>query len=173
MILWYFLIHNMFNMFRPVVRPSSGWWNKNTIAVKCVAINLTYIGPCIANVFADYNQKDATFDNFFIYVKRSTCFRRFFRPSSGAQNCTFSVRYMWDHYCYLPLAWLGWDIPARLTALTFWRRNYFFFNFSTPCILNVNNTGTKYVRIMKRTAFWKKNGEYIPCLKYSVPIFVE
>ena len=38
----------------------------------------------------------------------------------------------------------------------------------------MNNTGTKYVRIMKQTAFWrKKNGEYISCLKYSVPIFVE
>ena len=33
---------------------------------------------------------------------------------------------------------------------------------------------TKYVRIMKQTAFEeKKNGEYTPCLKYSVPIFVE
>ena len=29
----------------------------------------------------------------------------------------------------------------------------FFFNFSTPCIKNVNNTGTKCVRIMKQTAF--------------------
>jgi len=38
----------------------------------------------------------------------------------------------------------------------------------------MNNTGTKYVRIMKQTAFLKeKNGEYILCLKYSVPIFVE
>jgi len=38
----------------------------------------------------------------------------------------------------------------------------------------MNNTGTKYVRIMKQTAFRKeKNGEYILCLKYSVPIFVE
>jgi len=27
---------------------------------------------------------------------------------------------------------------------------------------------------MKQTAFWReKNGEYIPRLKYSVPIFVE
>ena len=28
---------------------------------------------------------------------------------------------------------------------------------------------------MKQTAFWgeKKTGEYIPCLKYSVPVFVE
>ena len=58
------------------------------------------------------------------------------------------------------------------TILTFWRRNYFF-NFSTACIYNVNNTGTKQVRIMKQTAFWKKTGEYTTCLKYSVPIFVE
>ena len=36
--------------------------------------------------------------------------------------------------------------------LTFWRRNYFL-NFSTPCIYNVNRTGTKYIRIMKQTAF--------------------
>ena len=41
-------------------------------------------------------------------------------------------------------------------ALTFSRRDYFFFNFSTPCIYNVNNTWTKYVRIMKQTAFWKE-----------------
>ena len=27
---------------------------------------------------------------------------------------------------------------------------------------------------MKQTAFWRgKNGEYIPSLKYSVPVFVE
>ena len=47
-----------------------------------------------------------------------------------------------------------WD-PYRegqVSALTFWRRNYFF-NFSTLCIYNVNNTGTKQVRIMKQTAF--------------------
>ena len=29
----------------------------------------------------------------------------------------------------------------------------FFLNFSTLCIYNVNNTGTKQVRIMKQTAF--------------------
>jgi hypothetical protein len=40
----------------------------------------------------------------------------------------------------------------------------------------VNNTETKYVGIMKKKLHFeeeKKNGEYIPCLKYSVPIFVE
>ena len=38
----------------------------------------------------------------------------------------------------------------------------------------MNNTGTKYVRIMKQSAFLRgRNGEYIPCLKYSVFVFVE
>ena len=37
----------------------------------------------------------------------------------------------------------------------------------------MNKTGTKYVRIMKQTAFRReKNGKYIPCLKYSVSVFV-
>jgi len=44
------------------------------------------------------------------------------------------------------------EIYMYRTDLTFWRRNYFF-NFSTSCILNSNNTRTKYVRIMKQTAF--------------------
>jgi len=39
-----------------------------------------------------------------------------------------------------------------MTRLTFWLRNYFL-NFSTPYIKSVNKTGTKYVRIMKQTAF--------------------
>jgi len=40
--------------------------------------------------------------------------------------------------------------------------------------INVNNTGTKYVIIMKQTTFKEeKNREYIPCLKYSLPKFVE
>jgi len=38
----------------------------------------------------------------------------------------------------------------------------------------VNKTGTNYVRIMKQTAFLReKNGEYVPFLKYSIPILVE
>jgi len=43
----------------------------------------------------------------FISVRRCTCFRRFFRPSSGAQNCTYNVRYLSDRYCYLLLTWPG------------------------------------------------------------------
>ena len=76
----------------------------------------------------------------------------------------------------LILCLYSWIIQqmAWRDRLNFWRRNYFFLNFSTSCIWNVNNTGTKYVRIMKQTAFWReRNRDYIPCLKYSVPIFVE
>ena len=47
---------------------------------------LTFISPCMANIFAEYNQQGVTFHNLFISVRRSTCFRRVFRPSSGAQN---------------------------------------------------------------------------------------
>jgi len=56
---------------------------------KCFLFNLTFICPCIANIFAQYNQQDATFLNLFISVRCSTCFRRVFCPSSGAQNCTW------------------------------------------------------------------------------------
>jgi len=33
------------------------------------------------------------FLDLFISINSSTCFRRFLRTSSGAQNCTYSVRY--------------------------------------------------------------------------------
>ena len=39
--------------------------------------------------------------NFFISVRCSTCFRQFFRPSSGAQNGTYCVRYWSDKYLTL------------------------------------------------------------------------
>jgi hypothetical protein len=32
-------------------------------------------------------------DEMELSINSSTCFRRFLRPSSGAQNCTYSVRY--------------------------------------------------------------------------------
>ena len=68
------------------------------------------------------------------------------------------------------LAFLGVTVPVEKLfitdsfvgyfELTFWRRNYFFY-FSTSCIWNVNNTGTKYVRIMKQTAFWREKTKSI------------
>ena len=40
-----------------------------------------------------YNQQDAMLRNLFISVKCSTCFGRFLRPSSGVQNCIYSIGY--------------------------------------------------------------------------------
>jgi hypothetical protein len=42
---------------------------------------------------------------------------------------------------------------AVLKAFFYLLAHDFFLNFSTFCILTVNNTGTKYVGIMKQTAF--------------------
>jgi len=67
-------------------------------------------------MYSEYNQQDVTFLSLFTSLRRSTCFRRFFRPSSGAQNCIYSVRHLSDQYCYLLLAWTGWNIPSRLAA---------------------------------------------------------
>jgi len=39
-----------------------------------------------------YNQRDATSHNLFVSVKRSTCFRLFLRPSSGAQKLSIQHR---------------------------------------------------------------------------------
>jgi hypothetical protein len=33
------------------------------------------------------------FLDLFVFINCSTCFRQFLRPSSGVQNCTYSVRY--------------------------------------------------------------------------------
>ena len=67
---------------------------------------------CFAPKFQDCSQSTTNkMQRFTIYlfisVGRSTCFRRCCRPSSGAQNCTYSVRYLSDRYCYLLLACPG------------------------------------------------------------------
>jgi hypothetical protein len=55
-----------------------------------ITINLTFIGPCIVNVFPSITNKIELYDSF-ISAKCSTCFRRILRPSSGAQNCAYSI----------------------------------------------------------------------------------
>jgi len=54
----------------------------NWILWKC----LMFMGPCIVNVCFKYNQQDVTSYNILYYCQCTTCFRRFLRPSSGAQK---------------------------------------------------------------------------------------
>ena len=90
------------------------------------------------------------------------------------------------HYvhCYGPLGpkhvervrtcnFLNKSYSCLTVFLTFWRPNYFFLNLAHPVynmwIIQEPNT----LELWNNT-FWRgKNGEYIPCLKYSVPIFAE
>ena len=50
------------------------------------------MGPYIVNVFK-HNQQDVTLHSGIYYYKHSACFRRFLRPSSGAQNCIHNIGY--------------------------------------------------------------------------------
>ena len=79
-----------------------------------------------------YNQQDATLHNVFISTQCSTYFSRFLRPSSGAHNCTYSIGYLSNLYCYLTLSWMThprlrqvtvkfWQIPnAVCTVVSSW-----------------------------------------------------
>ena len=96
-----FLLYHQLVILNSITTECSG------VSATVMCVLLTFIGPCITNIFSEYNQQDMTFLNLFIYVRRSTCFRRFLSPSSGAQNYTYSVRHLSDQYCYLLLAWLG------------------------------------------------------------------
>jgi hypothetical protein len=58
----------------------------------------------------------------FILVKHSTCFGWSFRPSSRAQDCTYSNRYMSNSCCSLLLAGMRWRfnlVPASSSCLTY------------------------------------------------------
>ena len=57
-------------------------------------VGLTFMGPCIVNVFYQVYQQDVTLYSILYYCQWSTSFRRFLRPSSGAQNGTHSIWYM-------------------------------------------------------------------------------
>jgi len=73
------------------------WWeNSSSCAVTTTPQVCTRQICQHALSFAEYNQQDATFHNLFISVRRSTCFRWVFRPSSGARKRTYSVRYLSD-----------------------------------------------------------------------------
>jgi len=52
---------------------------------------ISKLQPTICNIY------------WFIYFYRcSTCFRRFLRPSSGAQKCTIQLSGIVNQYCCLP-----------------------------------------------------------------------
>jgi len=76
--------------------------------------NSTSVCPCIANIFAAYNQEDATFHNLFLYDALHIS-DGFSVHHQELKTAHYSVRYLSDHYCYLLLAWPG--CIGRLTEI--------------------------------------------------------
>ena len=73
---------------------------EHTMNIRQIADNVTEIGTAFFLHLWDraslmysfkYNQRDATLYNILCCCQCSACFRRFLRPSSGAQNCTHSI----------------------------------------------------------------------------------
>ena len=73
----------------------------------------TFMGPCITNVL-EQDQHDAKLRNIIYYYKCPTCFRRFLRPSSGAQNCIHSIWYLSSFFWFLPLWWVSWNLRSYM-----------------------------------------------------------
>ena len=111
--------------------------------------------------FAEYNQQDVTFQNLFISIRRSTCFRRFFRPSWGDQNCTFSVRCLSHQYWCLTLYVQFWaphdgrktrlKHVERLTEIK-WKKSHL-----VGCTLRIYYRSTDLMNVKGATFFssWK------------------
>jgi len=57
----------------------------------------------------------------FILVKRSACFGRSFRPSSGAQNCTYGNRHMPVAVCAVLSSWWWTERPSE-TCRAFYKK---------------------------------------------------
>ena len=66
---------------------------KVQLVITYLGYDTVFIGSPLPLIFQVY-QQDATLYNILYYCQCSTCFRRFLRPSSGAQNCTPSIWYM-------------------------------------------------------------------------------
>jgi hypothetical protein len=70
------------------------WCQTSVGSQRGIFVSIFYIHMSVHhNIITNYSQQDATFLEFIYYYRRSTCFRRFLRTSSGANNCTYSFRY--------------------------------------------------------------------------------
>jgi hypothetical protein len=72
-----------------------------------IIIILTFMVPCIVNIFLKYNQQDVTLCSILYCCQCSTCFRRFFRPSPGAHTVP-TASGICRACLLLPLAWVSW-----------------------------------------------------------------
>ena len=74
-------------------------------------MNLTFKGPCIVSIFLlIYFQQDATLYSLLISGKLLYVFRVVSPPNiRSTHSCIYSIWYLSNHYCYLPLLWMSWN----------------------------------------------------------------
>jgi len=72
------------------------------------------IDPCIANIFTEYSQQDATFHNLFISLRSTTCFRLLF-PS----KIRSSKLYIQSHELFAQIA----DAVCAVLCYWWWTEN--------------------------------------------------
>ena len=71
------------------------------------------MGPCIVNIFQYISNKMQLYTVNFIW-KLLYMFRVLPPPIiRSAYNCIYSIWYLSDRYCYLPLSWKSWNERGR------------------------------------------------------------
>ena len=81
----------------PLWRPKG---QPHTLVSMYIFVDFEVQGPVHRKYVPKYNQQDATLHSLFISVNCSTCFGWIPHPSSGAQNCIYSIWYLLNRYCY-------------------------------------------------------------------------
>ena len=73
-------------------------------------LHLTFSGPCIVSILLVYFQQDATLHSLFISGELLYMFREVSPPViRSTYNCIYSIWYLSNRYCYLPLLWKSWN----------------------------------------------------------------
>ena len=152
-------------------------------------VALTSIGPCIVIYYFSTTNKMHLFLKLFILVKRSA-FGRSFRPSSGAQNCTYSNKHMSNSCCYLLLtASTSSCLTYACAVLSSWwwterpseTRRAFYKNKQFEKQLHLVGCSRRiyyHARTYKRQKYYMKyllfNVSYwLPCSKLSVTLLTD
>jgi hypothetical protein len=110
------------------------------------SINVTFISPCVVIYSYSTTKKMHLFLKLFILVKRSTCFKRSFRLSSGAQNCTYGKRRTSNSCCHLLLVGTKWNCSSILSPLAAGSSSCLMYACCHMCSFELKMTGGKTVR---------------------------
>jgi hypothetical protein len=96
--------------------------------------------PTSLTYISKYNKQDATLHNLFISMKCSTCFRRYLRPSSRDQNCIYSIGYLSNLYCCLPLSWKSSNSYLFMYLFIYIHEMLYMFHAVPPPIIRSSKT---------------------------------